>query len=305
MSAQTKEVIPIQQEVQPAQFTRDQVDLLKRTIAKGSSDDEFKLFLQICQRTGLDPFARQIYCMKRWDGGEQKMSFEASIDGLRLCAERTGKYAGQLGPFWCGPDGDWKDIWLGDDPPAAAQVGILRSDFKEPLWGKALFSEYVQTTKDGNPNRMWRKMAAGQLAKCAEALGLRKAFPRELSGIYTRDEMAQADSGEATPESAKPAHSEPKSGRAVPEELKQMFSNLDKTPANFKDCTRILQAELIKRGGKDGSEAYDRIVAAFRSVVPKGTETMADLKDVLLDIWAEIEKHPEHAEESDVAMEAR
>jgi hypothetical protein len=63
----------------------------------------------------------------------------------------------------------------------------------EPTVGVALYREYVQRKKDGTPNRMWATMPAAMLAKCAEALALRKAFPQELAGIYSDAEMEQAE----------------------------------------------------------------------------------------------------------------
>jgi phage recombination protein Bet len=189
------------QEARRQEFTAEQIDIIRRQIAPpGTTDDELGLFLTYCARTGLDPFSRQIYLSERrtFDQDTGRWTFkrtpETTIDGFRLIAERTGKYAGQVGPFWCSSDGEWKDAWLEEQPPAAAKVGILRTDFKEPLYAIALFREYCQRRKDGMPNAMWAKMPALMLAKCSESNALRRAFPRELSGLYTHEEMGQAQS---------------------------------------------------------------------------------------------------------------
>lgn len=181
-------------------FTREQIETLKSVICPGLTDAELNLVSEVCRQTRLSPFARQIHVTKRgkWDPDQQRsvptLTIQTGIDGYRLVAERTAKYRGQLPFEWCGLDGAWRDVWLAEEPPAAARATVLKEG-SEPSVAVARWKAYVQTKKDGKPNSMWAKMGAEQLAKCAEALALRKAFPQELSGIYTDVEMGQADNG--------------------------------------------------------------------------------------------------------------
>lgn len=173
----------------------DKLQLLRETICRGGSDTEIDYFVTICNRRRLDPFARQICFVKRWDSQARKevMTDQATIDGLRLTAQRSGDYAGQGDVEWCGKDGVWVSVWLQDVPPVAARATVYRRGFSSPMRAVARFAAYAAKKKDGNLNPFWQKMPDLMIGKCAEALALRKAFPEDLSGLYIAEEMAQAE----------------------------------------------------------------------------------------------------------------
>ena len=143
-------------------------------------DNEFDTFVEQAERLELDPFCRQIYAVKK-DGS--RMEVLCTIDGLRIVAERSSKYAGQIPAMWCGNDGVWKDVWLEKTPPAACKIGVMRNDFAQPLYAVARFDSYNQGTS------YWTSMPDIMISKCAEALALRRAFPARLSGCYSDAEI--------------------------------------------------------------------------------------------------------------------
>jgi phage recombination protein Bet len=178
-------------------FDNKKLDLLKNTICKGSNDEEFELFLHACQRTGLDPFMRQIYAVKRKqkqpDGSyTESMTIQTGIDGYRLIAERTAKYSPGREPTY----------QYDQEGKLLSATAYIKKQTADGSWHEvaatAFFCEYVQTYFDKKinkfvPTQFWQKMGHTMIAKCAEALALRKAFPGDLSGLYTKEEMMQSD----------------------------------------------------------------------------------------------------------------
>ena len=142
-------------------------------------------FMHVSKKTGLDPVAKQIYAVYRWDSriGAEKMGIQTSIDGFRLVAQRTGVYAGV--------DDIAYDSENEETTPkkATATVYKIVDGQRVSFSATARWSEFVQLGKDNKPMGLWAKMPYHMLGKCAEALALRKAFPQELSGLYTEDEI--------------------------------------------------------------------------------------------------------------------
>lgn len=210
-------------------WNQEQVDLIKRTICKGTTDDEFKVFLYAAKRTGLDPFARQIYAVKRWDSKEKKevMSIQTGIDGYRLIADRTGLYAGseEEPPQEC-DSAECKDCDSIGDHPRSITVTVYKlvGGQKVGFAATARWREYCQRSKEGAVSFMWGKMPYLMLSKCAEALALRKAFPAELSGIYTHEEMGQADVEVREIKQPQPAKKELPAQTAQPVNVKQKIN---------------------------------------------------------------------------------
>ena len=200
----------------------------------GATNDELAHFGMVCHRTGLDPFARQIYAIKRKKKIDGKEIFfyspEVAIDGFRATAEKTGAYAGNDDP-----------IFDNEANPTKATVTVYKlvSGTRCPFTASARWDQYCP--KEENKAFMWRKMPHVMLGKCAEALALRKAFPQQLSGVYTEDEMAQADNQSHRP-------SEP----FIDKENGQILIEAESTPTK--------QAHISAHAEKVFNEIIDKLI---------------------------------------------
>lgn len=190
----TSSIIPYEGDVvsKETNFTPKQIDILKNSICKGVSNEEFEVFLMACKKTQLDPFMRQIYAVKRKskkpDGTwGDTMTIQTGIDGYRLIAERTEKYAPGPEPTYI----------QDENGQLVSATSYIKKQTRDGTWhtvsASAYMDEYCQKTRDGAPMGMWSNMPRTMLAKCAEAQALRKAFPSEMCGVYTKEEMNQAD----------------------------------------------------------------------------------------------------------------
>ena len=225
-------------------ITPAQVDLIKSQIAKGATDDELKLFLHVADKSGLDPLSRQIYFIKR----SGKMTIQTGIDGFRAVADRTGQYVGSSDPVF----EDNGKI------PAKATVTVNKvvGGIVGNFTATARWEEYYPGKSQGF---MWDKMPHTMLGKCAEALALRKAFPAQLSGLYTGDEMDQAGD-QGIPNNTKNIN--PKGGS---KQLEETLTEPDvKEPPVEKDSSKLFeeaQSELDEAFAFcENKEIHDNVI---------------------------------------------
>lgn len=194
-------------EIAPAdvfgKLERSQIDLIKRTVAKGASDDELKLFIQVCKGANLNPFMKQVFLVPRWDSREGKeiRAIQVSIDGLRAIAEEGGAYAGNEDPTFDGEESVTLESKKVVKHPLSAKVTVYKivEGNRYPFTATARWDEYYPGAKMGF---QWHVRPYLMLGKCAEALALRKAFPKLLSGMYAQEELDRS-TGESQPEQNK------------------------------------------------------------------------------------------------------
>ena len=226
--SQTAEILRLNPVVSEAPEWESKIDLIRRTVAAGASADELELFFHQARRAGLDPLAKQIYFVKR----QGKGVIQVGIDGLRLIADRTGQYAGS-------DDAEFTPTTPGGYP-AAAKVVVYKmvAGQRCPFGATARWDEYFPGDSQGF---QWKRMPHAMLAKCAEALALRKAFPADMSGLYVHEEMEQAGNSElptpavvvAEPPKSAPVAKEPDlGGSALVQAAKEAFTDKGNVPTS-------------------------------------------------------------------------
>ena len=217
-------------------------------------------FIHIVKETGLDPLRNQIYVVERAKRGpkgwEKSFTAQTSIDGFRLIAERTGKYAPGREPKWN----------YDKDGNLESATAYVKKMTKDGIWHEvgatAYFDEYAQKMKDGGYTQFWKKMGRLMIAKCAEALALRKAFPDALSGVYTDDEMLQANQNGNHNDSQIDNQNDQESEKKPisKNEVTSLVSELNKVPKYRTKIEKFLEEMGITSFENMPKEMYEKVL---------------------------------------------
>ncbi|WP_405999390.1 phage recombination protein Bet [Streptomyces sp. NBC_00829] len=169
-----------------------------------ASPAQLGIFFHYCKASGLDPFGRQIYMIKRKSRGEIRWTIQTGIDGYRLIARRAADHAGQPIAYedfvWYDAEGGEHTVWLRDEPPSACRAVLWRGDSRFPAvahWREYAPKVWDYESQEYKLGGLWPQMPASQLSKVAEALALRRACPADLSGLHVDEEMHAADAAES------------------------------------------------------------------------------------------------------------
>jgi phage recombination protein Bet len=159
--------------------TSEQLDLVRKTVAKDATPAELQLYLYDCARHGVHPLDKLLHFTKR----SGKYTPITSIDLMRIRAADTGDCLGISDPIFTGTPKK-------DDFASTVTVRRLVQNQVAEFTATARWTEYKPESNDF----MWQRMPHTMLGKCAEALALRKGFPKQLAGLYAKEEMEQATS---------------------------------------------------------------------------------------------------------------
>ena len=177
-----------------SQLTKDDINTLTVAgiIPADTPEPVIKMFARYCATSGLSPFKKQVHLIVRNSNQGPRFTIQTAIDGYRSIADRSGHYAGNDDAKFDQGLTQFECISAGIKQPTTATVSVYKlvGGQRCPFTATATWDAYCPPEKQAF---MWNKMPFTMLAKCAEALALRKAFPDELGGVYTDEEMMQAD----------------------------------------------------------------------------------------------------------------
>ena len=184
---------------QLVQQTNNEIDsavlsALKSSLYTGAKDDSIQMVIEYCKACNLDPMQKPVHIMTMWDKNTKSMkdTIMPGIGLYRIQAARSNKYAGVSEPEY----GDTVNTKLGGvniSYPEWCKVTVKKligTSIVEFTAKEYWLENYAIAKKDSTaPNAMWLKRPFGQLAKCAEAQALRKAFPEIITQQPTAEEM--------------------------------------------------------------------------------------------------------------------